>query len=90
MPLGPKLVLAIQMVGLAFTVFWAFTLIRVGDTISTVIQVAILTGLYTRQTAAWRAARWLAAIGGVILAVGLVLTAPGLMSPHGRNCGFGR
>lgn len=85
MPLGPKLVLAIQMIGLAFSLFWAFTLLRVGDTIGIVIQSAILTGLYTRQTAAWRAARWLAAIGAVILSIGLVLTAPGLMSPHGTK-----
>jgi hypothetical protein len=85
MPLGPKLVLAIQMVGLALTVFWAFTLLRVGDTISIVIQIAILTGLYTQQAAAWRAARWLSAIGAVVLSLGLVLTAPGLMSPHGTK-----
>lgn len=85
MPLGPKLVLAIQMIGLALTVFWAFTLLRVGDTISIVIQSAIFIGLYTRQTAAWLAARWLTAIGAVILSVGLVFTTPGLMSPHGTK-----
>ena len=75
MPLGPKLVLAIQMIGLAFSVFWAFTLLRVGDTIGIVIQSAILIGLYTRQTVAWVTARWLTAIGAVIMSVLLVLTA---------------
>lgn len=40
MPLGPKLVLAIQLIGLAFTVFWAFTLMRVGDAAGIVIQSA--------------------------------------------------
>ncbi len=44
-PLGPKLVLAMQMIGLAFSVFWAFTLLRVGDTIGIVIQSAIFIGL---------------------------------------------
>jgi len=85
MPPGAKLVLAIQMAGLALTVFWAFTLLRVGDTISIVIQIAILTGLYTRQAAAWRAARWLSAIGAAVLSIGLVLTAPSLISPHGTK-----
>lgn len=77
MPLGPKLVLAIQMIGLAFSVFWAFTLLRVGDTIGIVIQSAILIGLYTRQAVAWVTARWLTAIGAVIMSVLLVLTAIG-------------
>jgi hypothetical protein len=77
MPLGPKLVLAIQMIGLAFSVFWAFTLLRVGDTIAIVIQSAILIGLYTRQTVAWMTARWLTAIGAVIMSVLVVLTAIG-------------
>jgi hypothetical protein len=69
MPLGPKLVLAIQMIGLAFTVFWAFTLFRVSDTISIVIQTTILIGLYTRQTIAWMTARWLIAIGATITSI---------------------
>jgi len=43
MPLGPKLVLAIQMIGLAFSVFWAFTLLRVGDTIGIVMQTPFLS-----------------------------------------------
>jgi hypothetical protein len=77
MPLGPKLVLAIQIIGLAFSVFWAFTLVRVGDTIGIVIQSAILIGLYTRQTIAWVTARWLTAIGAAIMSVLVVLTAIG-------------
>jgi hypothetical protein len=52
MPLGPKLALTIQMIGLALSVFWAFTRLRVGDTIGIVIQSAIFIGLYTRQTVA--------------------------------------
>ncbi len=85
MPLGPKLVLAVQMIGLALSVFWAFTLSRVGDTIGIVIQSAILIGLYTQQRAAWRAARWLACLGAVILSIGLALTAPGVISPDGTK-----
>jgi hypothetical protein len=77
MPLGPKLVLAIQTIGLAFSLFWAFTLLRVGDTIGIVIQSAILIGLYTRQTIAWMTARWFTAIGAVIMSVVLVFTAIG-------------
>jgi hypothetical protein len=64
---------------------WAFTLLRVGDTIGIVTQSAILIGLYTRQTAAWRAARWLAALGAVLLSIALALSAPGVMSPHGTK-----
>jgi hypothetical protein len=86
MPFGPKLVLAIQMVSLALTVFWAFALFRVGDTISIVIQIAVLTGLYTRQRAAWRVARWLSAMGAIILSTGLVITVPSLFLPaHGTK-----
>jgi hypothetical protein len=77
MPLGPKLVLAMQMIGLAFSVFWAFTLVRVGDTIGIVIQSAILIGLYTRQTVAWATARWFTAIGAVIASILFVLAAFG-------------
>jgi hypothetical protein len=77
MPLGPKLVLAIQIIGLAFSVFWAFTLLRVGDTIGIVIQSAILIGLYTRQTVAWVTARWLTAIGAVIISILFVFAAFG-------------
>ncbi len=77
MPLGPKLVLAIQMIGLAFSVFWAFTLLRVGDSLAIVIQSAILIGLYTRQTIAWVTARWLTAIGAVITSILLVVTMLG-------------
>ena len=67
MPLGPKLVLAIQMIGLASSVFWAFTRLQVADTIAIVIGVALLIGLYTRQTIAWVATRWLTAIGAGIM-----------------------
>jgi len=77
MPLGPKLVLAIQMIGLALTVFWAFARLNVGDTLGIVIQSAILIGLYTRQTVAWLTARWLTAIGAVVMSVLLVLAAIG-------------
>jgi hypothetical protein len=69
MPLGPKLVLAIQMIGLVLSVFWAFTLFSVSDTISIVIQSAVLIGLYTRQTVAWVTARWLTAIGATITSI---------------------
>ena len=69
MPLGPKLVLAIQMIGLALSVFLAFALLRVGDTLGIVIQSAILMGLYTRQTVAWMTARWLTAIGAAITSI---------------------
>jgi hypothetical protein len=86
MPLGPKLVLAIQMIGLASSVFWAFTLMRVGDTISIVIQSAILVGLYTRQTIAWMTARWLTAIGAVLLSLAVVITVPSLFAQeHGTK-----
>jgi hypothetical protein len=86
MPLGPKLVLAIQMIGLAFGVFWAFTLLRVGDTIGIVIQSAILIGLYTRQTIAWMTARWLAVIGAVVLSLAVMITIPSLFAQeHGTK-----
>src|ERR1044072_9919332 len=75
MPIGPKLVLAIQMIGLALSVFWAFTLLRVGNAIGFVIESAIFIGLSTRQTVAWVTARWLTAIGGVALLVLLLFTA---------------
>jgi hypothetical protein len=86
MPLGPKLVLAIQMIGLAFGVFWAFTLMRVGDTIGIVIQSAILIGLYTRQTIAWMTARWLTGIGAVLLSFAVVISVPSLFAQeHGTK-----
>ena len=86
MPLGPKLVLAIQMIGLASSVFWAFTLLRVGDTIGIVIQSAILIGLYTRQTVAWMTARWLTAIGAVLITIAVAVTIPSLFEPeHGTK-----
>ena len=66
MPIGPKLVLAIQMIGLASNVFWAFARLQVADTIGIVIGIALLIGLYTRQTVAWVTARWLTAIGAGI------------------------
>ena len=66
MPLGPKLVLGIQLIGLASSVFWAFARLSVGDAVGIVIQSAIFIGLYTRQTVAWLTARWLTAIGAAI------------------------
>jgi hypothetical protein len=86
MPLGPKLVLAIQMIGLAFSVFWAFTLMRIGDTISIVIQSAILIGLHTRQTVAWMTARWLGVIGAVLITIAALITIPSLFDrEHGTK-----
>ncbi len=77
MPLGPKLVLTIQMVGLAFTVFWAFARFSVGDSLGVAIQSALLIGLYTRRTVAWVTARWLTAIGAALMSVVLLLVIMG-------------
>jgi hypothetical protein len=76
MPLLPKLVLATLTIGLALTVTLAFAQLDVGRTVGIVLQSAILIGLYTQQTAAWLAARWLTLIAAVVLTVGLALTAP--------------
>jgi hypothetical protein len=77
MPLGPKLVLAIQMIGLVLSVFGAFARLNVGASLGIVIQSAILLGLYTRQTVAWMTARWLAALGATFMSVLLVLITIG-------------
>jgi hypothetical protein len=71
MPIGPKLVLAFLMIGLAFGVFWLFARLSVhlGDMLGIVIQIALLIGLYTRQTIAWITARWFTAIGAAIMSV---------------------
>jgi hypothetical protein len=77
MPLGPKLVLSIQMISLAFTVFWAFALLRIVDTIPIVIQSAVLIGLYTREPIAWVTARWITALGAVATSILFVFAAVG-------------
>lgn len=86
MPRGPKLVLAIQMIGLAIGVFSAFARLDVTSTVGIVIQVAILIGLSTRQTVAWLAARWLAVIGAVLTSIAVVVTIPSLFErEHGTQ-----
>jgi len=80
MPLLPKLVLATLTAGLALTVTLTFAQLDIGRTVGIVLQSAILIGLYTRQTAAWLAARWLAVIAAVVLTIGLALTAPSVFS----------
>ncbi|GEM_PF-4544392 len=86
MPLGPKLVLTIQMIGLALGVFSAFLRLSVADTVGIVIQSAILIGLFTRQTVAWLTARWLTAIGAVVVTIGVVITMPSLFAQeHGTK-----
>jgi hypothetical protein len=84
MPLLPKLVLATLTVGLALTVTLTFAQLDIGRTVGIVLQSAILIGLYTQQTAAWLAARWLAGIAAVVLTIGLALTAPSFMSGETR------
>jgi len=77
MPLGPKLVLAFLMIGLASAVFWLFLRVSVGlgDMLVIVVQIALLAGLYTRQTIAWVTARWLSAIGATIVSILFVRVA---------------
>jgi hypothetical protein len=85
MPRGPKLVLAIQMISLGLNVLFTFARLDVAGTVGIVIQTAIFVGLYTRQTAAWLAARWLTGIAAVVLSLCLLLTAPGAISPSGET-----
>jgi hypothetical protein len=75
MPLGPKLVFALLIVGLASGMFWFFLGLntKIGHVLGIVIDIALLTGLYTRQTVAWFTARWLTAIGASIMSVAFVL-----------------
>ena len=68
MPLGPKLVLAMQSISLALNLFLGCARPSARDGIVIALQSTLVIGLYSRQTAAWLAARWLAAIG-----VGLAL-----------------
>jgi hypothetical protein len=67
MPLGPKLVLAFLVIGLVLAVIGMFARLSVGfgDMLG-IVQIALLIGLYTRQTVAWITARWFAAIGAGI------------------------
>jgi hypothetical protein len=71
MPLGPKLVIAFLMIGLASAVFWLFVRMSVhlGDMLGLVIQIALFVGLYTRQTVAWITARWLTPIGATTMSI---------------------
>jgi hypothetical protein len=72
MPLGPKLVLALQSLSLALNVLAGFSRPSTRAAIIIVIQSVIVGGLYRRQTAAWLAARWMSAIG-VALALFLLV-----------------
>jgi hypothetical protein len=71
MPLGPKLVLGLLIIGLASAVFWLFARMSVGlgDMLGITIQIALLVGLYTRQRVAWLTARWFTAIGATIMSI---------------------
>ena len=75
MPLGPKLVFAFLLVGLASSVFWLFVRVAMGSAnmLGIVIQIALLIGLYTRQTVAWATARWLTALGASITSIMFLL-----------------
>jgi hypothetical protein len=75
MPLGPKLVFAFLLIELISAVFWLFLRLasNVGDMLGIVIDIALLIGLYTRQTVAWVTARWLTAIGAAVMSVLFVL-----------------
>ena len=79
MPLGPKLVIAMLMIGLvsAVIVMFARLSVRVGDTFGIVIQIAFLIGLYTRQPVAWITARWFTGLGIAIMSVLFVLAVMG-------------
>src|SRR3954453_19356344 len=84
MPRGPKLVLTIQLIGLAFAVFWAFARLNAAGSIGIVIQSAIFIGLYTRQTVAWMTARWLSAIGAALMTIAVIIAFPSLFAgEHG-------
>jgi hypothetical protein len=71
MPLGPKLVLALLIIGLASVFFLLFVRMSVvlGDMLGITIQIALLVGLYTRQSVAWLTARWFTAIGATIMSI---------------------
>lgn len=79
MPLGAKLVIGWIMVFLAISVFWSFARLttRAGDMIGIVIEIALLTGLYTRQTIAWYCARWMTGFGIVVTSILLLLATFG-------------
>ncbi len=74
-PLGPKLVLAILMIGLVLAVVGMFARLsaRVGDMFGIVIQIALFIGLYTRQPFAWITARWFTVLGAGIMSIFFVL-----------------
>lgn len=74
MPLGPKLVFAFLIVGLLTGLFWFFAgATSLGHVLGIVIDIALLIGLYTRQTVAWVTARWLTAIAIAFLSIIFVL-----------------
>ena len=73
------------MISLALGVVFTFVRLDAGGAIGVVIQTAIFIGLYTRQTAAWLAARWLAGIAAVVLSLVLLLTASSAISPSGQT-----
>ena len=65
MPLGAKLVIGCLVLSLFLDVVSLFTATSPlgGDIVSIVIGISLLTGLHTRQRAAWRVARFLAGLG---------------------------
>ena len=74
-PLGPKLVLALLMIGLVLAVVGMFVRlsVRFADMFGIVMQIAFLIGLYTRQPIAWITARWFTALAAAIMSVLFVL-----------------
>jgi hypothetical protein len=76
MPLGAKLVIGWVIVALVLTFASLFTHMTpaAADVVSIVVQIALLTGLYTQQRAAWRVARWLAGFSIVFGAIFVMLT----------------
>jgi hypothetical protein len=75
MPLGPKLVTGWMIVALVLTLASLLTRMTsgTGDVVRIVVQIALLTGLYTRQPAAWYAARWLAGLSIVVSVIFVAL-----------------
>ena len=73
-PLGPKLVFAFLIVGLVSGVFWFLAgATSFGHLLGIVINIALLIGLYTRQTIAWVTARWLSGIAIAFMSIIFVL-----------------
>ena len=74
MPLGPKLVFAFLMVGLLTGLFWFFAgATNLGHVLGIVIDIALITGLYTRSTVAWVTARWLTGLSNILVTIMFVV-----------------